>query len=132
MATDGKKKVSRRKQISVSLAPDVHEFIAQSMQTSGMPRARVVDLLIRMGQSMLISDEILQAVGHIRKGRTDTEHLERCRRLIHASDVLFGETGSQVLKAVAGPLADEIRKIDHEWLESVIEDSSKTKPEKIQ
>ena len=120
MAKKGAKK-GRRERITVSLAPDRLGFIKDSVKSTGLSRSRVVDHLIGQGKGLMIADHMLQCLSLLQQGRTDTEHLETCRELIALADKLIGETGSQVLKAVAVPLASAIQEIDDQWLKSAVD-----------
>ena len=122
----------KRKQISVSLSDDTFGFINDSVKTTGMSRARVVDYLVAQGKGLLVADHILQCLGLLQAGRTDTEHLETCRDLIALADKLIGETGSQVLKAVAIPLASAIQEIDDQWLRTAVDGAAAAKKEPAQ
>ena len=131
MATKQGPKKRKRQQISVSLSGDTFQFINDSIKTTGMSRSRVVDELISQGKGLLIADNMLQCLGLLQGGRTDTEHLETCRDLIELADKLIGETGSQVLKAVAIPLASAIQEIDNQWLRGAVDGAVDSAKEKI-
>ena len=127
MATKQGPKNRKRTQISVSLSGDTFKFINESVKNTGLSRSRVVDHLIGQGKGLMIADHMLQCLSLLQQGRTDTEHLETCRELIALADKLIGETGSQVLKAVAIPLASAIQEIDDQWLKSAVDSAEKVK-----
>ena len=78
---------------------------------------------------MATADEILEALGQLQRDRTDTEHLDRCRRLVGLAEVLLAELRSDVLVAVAVALDAEIKKIDNQWLRTAVDGAADTPKE---
>ena len=119
------------KGITVSLAADVIQFIDDAVERSeyDTTRSRVLEECVRYGQAMATADEILEALGQLQRDRTDTEHLDRCRRLVGLAEVLLAELRSDVLVAVAVALDAEIKKIDNQWLRTAVDGAADTPKE---
>lgn len=115
--------------LTVSLAADVIQFLDDSIELSeyDITRSRMVEDCIQLAQAMVVAGEILQALRQLQKGRTDDEHLENCRGLIGAAQVLINETKSEVLVACTVPLDAAIRAIDEQWLQTTVDDAEKVK-----
>lgn len=128
----GAKKTAKkpgRVQITATLDVDVARFLQETVEQSGWPwtRSRVLDKCMRLAQAQIISDEILQAYGQLQKGKTDGEHLDRCKTLISDAAKLISLTKSEVLMAVAVPLDAAIRAIDDQWLQTAVDDAEQVK-----
>ena len=128
----GAKKAAKkpgRVQITATLDVDVARFLQETVEKSGWrwTRSRVLDKCMRLAQALLIADEILQAYGQLQNGKTDGEHLDRCKALISDAAKLISLTKSEVLMAVAVPLDAAIRKIDDHWLQATVTDAEKEK-----
>ena len=129
-AKKGAKKAAKkaaRVQITATLDADVSRFLQETVEQSGWPwtRSRVLDKLLRLGQANLIADEIMEAYVQLQNGKTDGEHLDRCKTLISDGAKLIFLTKSEVLMAVAVPLDAAIRAIDDQWLQTAVDDAEK-------